>query len=302
MTLSRLALPAILSAVLLPGCGLFSKKDRPVDINENAPQVQDVLAQVQEAINATAEDPAWGATKAYNDAIAQCSLERKEARKSYAAACDPHRAAARATCASLAGPTASALCESHLAEAESACGAPPGAPAVCAAAQRLGPVRIKSATFRFAAAHSASAEAGGSLLLLSAELARKYGRASTFVIEMIPRPTIGRRTGADGEPLKASDLTAVLVTVLSASEPVHCVAERAPSDPKRPNRCTIPEPSPGTPQLILSRASYSVEITYTESKGGGFTWSASALKLSDGTASLGSERSVGNTLTLEFER
>ena len=73
------AMTLVALLALLPGCALFSKKERPIDIGSDAPNVSDVIAQVQAAIDATAQNPGWQETAEYAKALAECAGEQAAA-------------------------------------------------------------------------------------------------------------------------------------------------------------------------------------------------------------------------------
>ncbi len=288
------AMTLVALLALLPGCALFSKKERPIDIGSDAPNVSDVIAQVQAAIDATAQNPGWQETAEYAKALAECAGEQAAAARRHKAQCDAAYAAARGRCAKETAATAAQLCGDYLREAGVACGAPPVPPPVCAAAEQIGPVRLKSATFKFTAALTKEGNLGGSLKLVTARQARAYGRASSFEIEMVPKPITVIQKDRDAATIGGLDnLSAILIAALNAS--TSCEAE---SGNPHKQACTISK----APQLILKSATYSVEISYGKKTELGWEWTVSALKISGGTGGYASENKFGNTLTLVLER
>ena len=80
---------------LLQSCALFSKKDRPVNVAEDAPEVSSVIAQVQAAIDATSQNPAWGETNAYQGHAINCKTENERAKEAHDKSCADAYPAAR---------------------------------------------------------------------------------------------------------------------------------------------------------------------------------------------------------------
>lgn len=310
MRANAMAFVALLA--LLQGCALFSKKDRPVNVAVDAPEVSNVIAQVQAAIDATSQNPAWGETPAYQGYAETCDTENAAERKEHDKNCAAAYPAARQQCTKEKGTTAIALCADYLREAAATCARPVKESNACEEAKVLAPVKIRSAKFKFAAATSKSGELGASLKLMTLKQARSYGRSSTYEIELVPRPKdeqlgIFTRKGGETDVFGVGNLTAVLLTALNAAD-VACVednsnrrARAAVLDGEPPKKCTI-KADTKAPQLVLKSATYSVEITYTKKTDFGWEWSVSSLKLTGGGGALGSEDKLGNTLTLVLER
>lgn len=287
-----LTLVAVLA--LFQGCALFSKKERPIDIASDAPSVADVIAQVQAAIDATAQNPGWEDTEDYAKAVAACTDGKKAAAAKHELQCDAVYSNARGLCAEEKAQTAAQLCGDYLREAAAACGSPPAAPPVCAAAEQIGPVRLKSAKFKFTAAVAKEGNLGGALKLVTAKQARSYGRTSSYEIEMVPKPIIVTQKDRGSVTVGGLDnLSAILTSALNAA--TNCKA-----DPRTPGKqeCVISK----APQLILKSATYSVEITYSKKTELGWEWTVSSLKISEGAGGYTNENKLGNTLTLVLER
>lgn len=274
----------------LTGCASLSKKNKPVDINENMPEVSEVVAEIQAAIDATAGH-AWKPSPEFNAAQAKCDSAKRNAKAICTAAYDD----ARSKCRKENGATAPSICGDYLRDAGKQCPPAGWEPDECVLSASLGPLKIKSVKFQFSAAAGRSAGGGASLKLISGKMARKVGRASSFVIEMTPRPEEGaKRLSTDnGQVTLADNLEAVLIVALKLASSCQPLV----GDDKR-LACEIKD----APQLAFRKATYSLDLSYEDSKEVGFKWSISSLKLVDGSFSAGSEYKLGNTLTVEIER
>jgi len=300
MTTSRILV--ISSAVLLlSGCALFNKRDKPVDISKEAPSVEMVIQAVQDAIDSTAANPGWQGSDVFKELSRTCQSKSKEAKEKHKAFCGVQVADARKACAGFAGATAPALCADHLQEANAFCTKAPTPPDECAVAQAVAPITIKSATLKFSAATAQEGSIGASLKLISAAHTRKYGRTSSFEIELTTDPTRTDVKATDGtNRYNLDELGALLVAALNAG---------ATCTERKTNRAAGVDQSRGvtcdmatTPQLMLKSAKFGLDISYTQSSSGEIEWSVSSLRLDDGKAGLSSSRTIGNTLTIELAR
>lgn len=281
----------VISSVILcagSGCSLLSPRDRPLDINADMPKVSVVIASVQAAIDAT-HGASWRPTAAAIEADKQCGDQVKAARLVCAAA----YVAGRENCRRETGPTAAALCTDFLRDAATKCSS--GKPDVCELAASYAPLNIKSATFSFSAVSSSNADAGIELKLISGKAARKAGRASSFVIEMIPREPIFMRAPPPLTPERkdlSENLIEALQVALEAANHCSTVGTETTGLPVACHKL-------GTPQLALNKATYTVEIDYAKSSSVGFEWTVAPVKISAGG---GSEQKLGNTLVVELGR
>lgn len=287
----------VLGCLLLAGCSGLFKRDRPVDINANMPDVARVVASVQAAIDATAANPNWEPTEAFTAASKACEEKRAANEERHGKACAAAYDAARARCRRESGANAQVLCNDHLREAREECGDAPGAPKACAIAAQLRPPQIKVARLQFTAASSSNVDAGASLKLISAKMARKGGRVGSYELVLVPRPQMtaalqGFTTegAADERGVPSFDtLQSALTIALNAA-----VARECPPG----QECAWQK----APQLVLQSAKYSFEISYEASAGGGFTWTVSPLKITDGSFNIGTQQTLGNVLTVEIAR
>lgn len=286
----------LVGCLLVAGCSGLFKRDRPVDINENMPDVARVVASVQKAIDATASNPHWGPSEAYQAAQRACDEKRTKAAAAHGASCAAAYDAARTRCRRETGPNAQLLCEDHLRQAREECGDAPGAPQACAVAAQLRPPQIKVARLQFTAASSSNVDAGASLKLISAKMARKGGRIGSYELVLVPNPQLQsslqgltQEGTTGGSDIPSFDtLRAALTVALNAAVAKDCPA----------GECDWQ----AAPQLVLQSAKYSFEISYETSAGGGFTWTVSPLKITDGSFNIGSEAKLGNVLTVEITR
>lgn len=292
---------ALMGGILaLSACGLFSKRDRPVDISKDAPSVEVVIQAVQDAIDSTAANPGWQGSELFKQLSNICQTKNKEAKEKHKAACAGQVDDARKACAGFAGVTAPALCADHLQAANAFCAKAPSPADECKIAEAVAPITIKSATLKFSAANAQEGAIGASLKLISAEYTRKYGRTSSFEIELIPDPTRKFEAFDGTSRYNLDELGALLLAALNAG--TSC-AERTTErtsgvDERRGFTCE----TSNTPQLILKKAKFALDISYTQSSSGQIKWSVSSLKLDDGTAGISSSRTIGNTLMIELGR
>ncbi len=305
MIKARMAVITMCS-VLVAGCSGLLKKDRPVDINKNMPEVADVLSAVQASIDSTASNPNWSNSDDFQLLKQQCDLQSNVAKTGYKAVCRQAYDTARVACRNEKGVNAEMLCADHLRQAQGECGSAPPKPQVCEDLAILTPPRISVARLRFTAASSSSVSAGASLKLISAQAARKAGRISSYDIELIPAPRVERYFAAFGLdeasrntpeiPPLVRTLQAAITTALNAAVSRKC-SPAARSENRRGD--CIWE---AVPQLVLKSAKYNFEISYEAGNAGGFKWTVSPLKIADGTFEAGSMNTLGNVLTVEIER
>ncbi|GEM_PF-3327951 len=229
---------AVLS--MLSGCVDFSKKNRPVDLQKDAASVPMVIASLQKALDRSGDHLALKPGEAYDSANKACVAQSEEARAQYESRCPGLVHDARRECRDATGPAAVELCKDFLTRAHAQCDAGPRTPKVCADLKLVGPLRIKSATFRFAAATVQSAGAGASLKLLTAEHARAYGRSSSYEVVLVPMPhgtsSISSVTApglGDDHPLYvplSNALTAVLDSAVLPQEAAQAKVDAAAED------------------------------------------------------------------------
>ncbi|WP_369975512.1 hypothetical protein [Xanthomonas bundabergensis] len=339
------AIVAAIALGLLSGCTLFNTKNGPVDVGRNAASVPMVIASLQRALDASGNHSAFDSGEAYKFADAKCAEETKRAQVDYDLKCPQLVKEARHECNNASGPAAVELCRDFLTRAHAQCDAGASTPKICAEVKRIGPLRIRSATFRFAATTVRTAGAGASLKLLSAKYARVYERASSYEIVMVPMPAaadvdhaIPYTSGDDGLYLQLSNaLTAVLdaavlpqeaaaarVAAAAEDEGMSAVARAVKQAADRAAKISGLTPAvmrvtgpkgatPGlmadfqpsknlAPALMLNSARFTLDLNYSTDWSGEFTWTLSALKVADGTAGASSTNTIGNTLTIEFER
>ena len=328
---------AVVVVVVLQGCALFSKKDRPVDRSSEAPDVSTLINAVQRAIDVTAANPNWQGSPLFLRLQHVCKTENEKAEQDHQTKCDGHYSSARAKCAALAGPTAVSICGDYLRQAALACGTAPSDAPACAAAKQVGPITLPSAKLTFSAAAVQDAKLGVKLKLINPSLSRKYGRTSSFEIELIPEPVVSESRLLRNKDIEMDELSALLVAALNtgtscsaadnggsgaatatstdstdttrsealkAAQDVSSLSlvtrsvESAPSNMAPTTRCRLGE----SPQLIFKGASYALDISYETKKGAEATWSISSLKLVDGTVGISSSKTIGNVLTIELGR
>ncbi len=292
--------PALIA--MLSGCSTLSGKDKPLDINENMPDVSLVIAAVQDAIDKTADNAAWKESSDYRKAMSLCKSQISENQNNYVEECTPAYQEARAKCKRETGATANVLCADYLREAADTCGQKPEAPDVCAAAKQLKPPHIKLAKLDFVAGYNTNLGGGVSLKLISAKAAAEHGLEGTYSIELVPAPLVKRfTTTRSGE--QPVTLTPVVQNLAQALTVALNAAVNRNCGTTIPGRSTVLNCEQlDARQLTLKSASYKFSIDYTTSNGVEFGWSISSLKLVDGTFSAGSKRTTGNVLTVEVER
>lgn len=279
MPLHRAALLVI--AVLSFTACKNTKEAAPLDISKDLPDVSNVISAIQAAIDETSSHPAWEGDGAYKQAKATCTADKANIRKD----CDADFVTARDTCRKEQGSASAVLCTDYLRVAQNQCSARTSDS--CDYVKAMAPPEIKSAKLKFIATQSNEVGAGASLKLISAEMARKTGRASSYEVELIPAPA-----GPKGLVERSveneiySQLAQAIIATLEAAYPT-CRTEPCPSS-ARP--------------LALKKAVYSVEITYSRKASGGFGWSISPIKIVDGKFGASDERASGNVLTFELGR
>lgn len=289
------------AALVLSGCALFSKRDKPVDISKDAPSVEMVIQAVQDAIDSTAKNPGWQGSDLFKQLSATCQAKNKDAKAKHQAACTTQVSDARKACGGFSGATAPALCADHLQAANAYCAKAPGPADECKVAEAVAPITIKSASLKFSAANAQEGSIGASLKLISAAHTRKYGRTSSFEIELIPDPTRQEIRAIDGSNrYNLDELGALLLAALNAGASCtgRTTVRESGVDERRGLTCELSK----APQLILKSAKFGLDISYTQSSSGEIEWSVSSLKLEDGTAGLSSSRTIGNTLAIELGR
>ena len=284
----------------LSGCALFSKRDKPVDISKDAPSVEMVIQAVQDAIDSTEANSGWQGSDLFKQLSKICQDKNKEAKEKHKAACAGQVDVARKACAGFVGVTAPALCADHLQAANAFCGKAPEQADECKVAEAVAPITIKSATLKFSAANAQEGEIGASLKLISAAHTRKYGRTSSFEIELIPEPILDVKARNGTKSYNLDELGALLLAALNAG--TSCTERTTKRvlgvDERRGLTCNTSK----APKLILKSAKFALDISYTQSSSGDIKWSVSSLKLDDGTAGLSSSRTIGNSLTIELAR
>lgn len=226
----RLKAAAVVMVIALQGCALFSKKDKPVDISKGAPDVSMFIASVQRAIDATEDNPGWQGTTLYKTLLATCKNTREANQLAHKASCDTAYSAARSSCATLSGANVELVCADHFRHAAEQCGSEPESPPECAAAKQVSPITIKSAKLRFSAAAVQEANVGVTLKLINPSLTRKYGRTSSFEIDLIPEPRTASRNVADKDAYEMDELAALLFVALNAG--ASCRAKGQPAENK----------------------------------------------------------------------
>ncbi len=288
------------AALVLSGCALFSKRDKPVDISKDAPSVEMVIQAVQDAIDTTAANTAWQGSEAFQTLSATCQAKNKEEKEKHKASCSAQVTDARKVCAELTGVTAPALCADHLQSANAFCAKTPAPVDECKVAEAVAPITITSATLSFSAANAQEGSIGASLKLISAAHTRKYGRTSSFEIVLIPDPTRDFVGFDKSTRYNLDELGALLLAALNTGTSCEARAGGRESgvDKNRGLTCQLSK----APQLILKSAKFGLDISYTQSSSGDIEWSVSSLKLVDGTAGLSSSRTIGNTLAIELGR
>lgn len=293
-------LALVCTVIALSGCALFSKRDKPVDISKDAPSVGVVIQAVQDAIDSTAKNPGWQGSELFKELSRTCQTKSKEAKATHQAACATQVADARKACSGLSGATAPALCADHLQAANVFCGKVPGPADECKVAEAVAPISIKSATLKFSAASAQGGSIAASLKLISAAHTRKYGRTSSFEIELIPDPTREIHAVEGTNRYNLDELGALLLAALNAGASCteRTTERKSGVDEGRGLTCELSK----APQLILKSAKFGLDISYTQSSSGEIEWSVSSLKLDDGTAGLSSSRTIGNTLMIELAR
>ena len=320
MVNSRTALFACATALTLSGCAWFPKKDLPLDIGENLPEVREVIRAVQEAIDGTSDNENWNGSQDFKNAALKCKQESLAVET----ACPDVQRKAYADCRNETGAGAGALCSDLLRLAAEACAVPPDTPA-CKYVGLMAPPKIKSAKLQFSAMTSREVSAGASLKLLSAEMARKSGRGNSYEIELIPVPKIPRESlklvmkeaprdqayvelsatlekFAAAKPDSSESLARAEASsgYQSLTDAINASLNAAyPACASQKNRaCTNAE----APQLALKSATYSMQITYVAKKGGGFEWSISPLSIVGGKFGASKEHELVNVLTVEMAR
>lgn len=299
--MARIRTLALMSAVLtLSGCALFSKQDKPVDISQNAPSVEVLIQAVQDAIDSTAKNPAWQGSELFQQLSKTCQAKNKQAKAMHQASCATQVADARKACSGFSGVTAPALCADHLQAANVFCGKVPGPADECKLVEAVAPITIKSAALKFSAASAQEGSIGASLKLISAAHTRKYGRTSSFEIELIPDPTREIHAIDGTNRYNLDELGALLLAALNAGAScTERTTEREPGvDKDRGLTCEMSK----APQLILKSAKFGLDISYMQSSSGEIKWSVSSLKIDDGTVGLSTSRTIGNTLVIELAR
>jgi hypothetical protein len=286
--------------LVLSGCALFSKRDKPVDISKDAPSVEIVIQAVQDAIDSTQANPGWQGSDLFKELSDACQTKNNEAKAKHKTACTGQVDNARKACAGFVGATALALCADHLQAANAFCSKAPGPADECKVAEAVAPVTIKSATLKFSAANAQEGSIGASLKLISAAHTRKYGRTSSFEIELIPDPTTDFKALDGTNSYNLDELGALLLAALNAG--TRCAARTTQRASGVDERRRLTCKTSNAPQLILKSAKFGLDISYTQSSSGEIKWSVSSLKLDDGTAGLSSSRTIGNTLTIELAR
>lgn len=292
---------ALVSAVLaLSGCALFSKQDKPVDISKGAPSVGVVIQAVQDAIDSTATNRGWQGSELFRQMSSTCQSKNQDARAAHQVDCATQVADARKACGKLSGPTAPALCTDHLQAANIFCSKAPGPADECKMAEAVAPIIIKSATLKFSAANAQEGSIGADLRLISAAHTRKYGRTSSFEIELVPDPTREIHAIDGTNRYNLDELGALLLAALNAGTSCTERTTKRDSgvDAGRGLTCELSK----APQLILKSAKFGMDISYTQSSSGEIKWSVSSLRLDEGTAGLSSSRTIGNTLMIELAR
>lgn len=279
------------------GCSLFSKKDRPIDVGADAPSAQILIDAVQNALDKTATSPAWSDQIVDASAQKRCEANYKRDKDEYQDRCGSAYGDAHKECSKLTGNTASVVCADLLSRASATCGTAPIK--ACAFAGKLAAVKLKSAKLTFAATSAKNAGGEVSLKLISAKQAREYGRASSFEIELVPRQSVTRKAG-EKTAIAMDDLTALIWVALNTAS--KCQGTNTGSPSERRNNCTEGAAAKESPELTFSKATYTLDVSYTRTTGGKFLWSVSSLKLNDGMAEAGESKSLRNTLTLELYR
>lgn len=294
-------LAVVIFTVGSSGCALFSKRDKPIDINNTAPSASLLINAVQAAIDKTADNPGWQGSTAFKKNAQKCQDNNATANTAHDKTCETRVAQARSACKGFTGLTAAALCADYLQSANAFCADTPPKDDACKVAESLAPITIKSATLKFAAAISQEGSLGGELKLLSAKQSRKYGRKSSFDITLVPDPS-NKIQALDGQFLATdlSNLTALLVAALNAGAP--CTQEAASAAAINGDEPKFSCSLSAAPHLILQNASIGFDISYTQSSSAGVKWSVAPLKISNGQAGLSSNNDYGNTLTLELIR
>lgn len=258
-----------------------TKDDAPLDISKDLPDVINVISAIQTAIDKTSSHPAWVGDSAYKQADDACTADKTNISKS----CDADYEAARDKCRKEQGNASAILCTDYLRIAQTQCSARKSDN--CAYVKAMAPPEIISAKLKFIATQSNEVGAGGSLKLISAEMARKTGRASSYEVELTPAPAgpKGLVERSVDEELY-SQLAQAIVATLEAAYPT----------------CRVEPCTRSARPLALKKATYSVEITYSRKVSGGFGWSISPIKIVDGKFGASDERASGNVLTFELGR
>ncbi|BDU14911.1 hypothetical protein [Lysobacter auxotrophicus] len=275
------ALPVVFAFAIATGGCTWNTKEKPVDVAADLPSVTFVIAAVQRAIDQTAVDPNWQGDSTFKQVKDNCDKDEALAKNT----CVALKTNAVKECRRDKSGAADAICTDRLVTAAAKC-EKASQTENCKYVEQMKPPAINNAMLQFTAARSAEVSGGASLKLISAELSRKLGRGSSYeiVLAPMPKPPGMRLMDTAEQPYDLQELTNAILSALSTAYPT--------CDPSTP--CAS--------LLGLKSAKYTFEITYEKKTSGGFEWSISPIKITEGKFGVSKESKLGNIITLELGR